>query len=172
MPFLPEEFSRAEEHAGTHLPAHYVCPLVAKQRKVAIAVNPVFICAPDNGFRRRTHNQLLFQTSIGVNDDTVPLGVVFQTIVCDNSTLFGKTLNMLRFTAKKRFRYQQRKIGVLHSGLLKHFVKSLLHFLPYRIAIRLNHHTATHGALFGQIGFYDKLVIPFRIVLTSFCEIF
>ena len=54
--FLPKELRRAQEGPCAHLPAHHVAPLVAHQRQVAVRVNPVLVCVPDDGFRRRAYD--------------------------------------------------------------------------------------------------------------------
>ena len=50
MTFLPQELSSTQEQACTHLPTHHVCPLIAEDRQVAIALDPVLISVPDDGF--------------------------------------------------------------------------------------------------------------------------
>ena len=46
--FLPQELCRAQEQAGAHLPAHHVGPLIAQDRQVAIALDPVLIGVPND----------------------------------------------------------------------------------------------------------------------------
>ncbi|MBR0543638.1 MAG: hypothetical protein IIW98_04180, partial [Bacteroidaceae bacterium] len=41
-------------------------------------------------------------------------------------------------------------------------------FKTNNVAIRLDNHTATHIALFCEVGLYYQLVIPFAVVFTTF----
>lgn len=50
MAFLPEELGGAEEEPGAEFPAHDVGPLVDEEREVAVALDPVFVGVPDDGF--------------------------------------------------------------------------------------------------------------------------
>ncbi len=170
--FLPEEFGSTQEHTGTHLPAHHIGPLVAEHGQVAPAVYPVLVRAPDNGLGGRAHYQLFFKTSLGVNDDTGAIGVVFKTVVCYHGALLGKAFYVLGLAAQKRFRDKQREVSVLHAGLLEHTVEGLLHLLPNGIAVGLDYHTAAHGALLCKVCLDYQLVIPLRVVFCSFGEIF
>jgi hypothetical protein len=97
--FLPQKFGRTQKHACTHLPAHHVGPLVAQHGQIAITVYPVLICSPYDGLRCRTHYKLLFEACVGVNDNAVAVGVVFQTVVGNYGTLFGKAFDMLGLAA-------------------------------------------------------------------------
>lgn len=58
------------------------------------------------------------------------------------------------------------------SGRLKHIVELPLHLFPYCISIRLYYHTAAHGRLFGEVGLYDQIVIPLRIIFAPFGQLF
>nr|GFC75354.1 hypothetical protein [Tanacetum cinerariifolium] len=49
--FLPQKLGGAQEEARAHFPAYHVGPLVDEQRQVAVALNPVFVSAPDDGLR-------------------------------------------------------------------------------------------------------------------------
>ena len=104
MAFLPQEFRRTQEETGTHLPTEYVCPLIAQDRQIAVWINPVLICIPDNGFGSRTDNEFFFQLSSRVYYHATAIRVVFQTIVRHYGTFFRKTFYMLCFTAKEWFR--------------------------------------------------------------------
>ncbi len=58
------------------------------------------------------------------------------------------------------------------TRFLEHAVKFMLHLLPNGIAVRLYHHTSAHSRLFGQICFNDQIVIPLRVILAAFGQIF
>ena len=64
---LPQKLGGAQKQAGTHFPTHHVGPLVNEQWQVAVALNPVFVSAPDNGFRCRTHNKLFLELSCRIH---------------------------------------------------------------------------------------------------------
>ena len=102
----------------------------------------------------------------------LPSGAFFQTMVCYYCTLLCKTFHMFRFTAEERLRNQQRKIGIHVSRFLKHIVQLTLHFLPDSVSVRFDHHTATHSRLFCQIGLHHQLIIPLRIILAAFGQVF
>ncbi len=98
---LPKELGGAEEHAGAHLPAHHVCPLVAEYWEVAVGVDPVAVCAPDDGLGCRTYDQLLLQTCVGIDDHAVAVGVVLEAVVGHYRAFFRESFHMLGFTAKE-----------------------------------------------------------------------
>ena len=164
MTFLPKEFGGAEEHTGTHFPTEYVGPLVAKNREVAIRLNPVFICVPDDCFGCRTNNKFLFEASFGIDNHAIAVRVVFQTIMSNYSAFLCKAFNVVGFAAEERFRNQEWEISVNVASGLKHIVELTLHFLPDSVTIRFDDHTPTHGRLLGQIGFNHEFVVPLRIV--------
>ena len=172
MSLLPQEFCSTQEEAGTHFPTHHVRPLITQNRQIAIRINPVLISIPDDGFRSRANNQFFFQFSFRVYDYPTTVRSIFQTMVCYYCTLLCKTFHMFRFTAEERLRNQQRKIGIHVSRFLKHIVQLTLHFLPDSVSVRFDHHTATHSRLFCQIGLHHQLIIPLRIILAAFGQIF
>ena len=54
-------------------------------------------------------------------------GIIFESIMGNNSTLFGESLNMISFLAQVGFWYEKWEISVLMPGFLKHLVQLLLH---------------------------------------------
>ena len=78
--------------------------------------------------------------------------------------LLGEALYVVGLLAEKRLGYEQREIGVLVTGILEHLVERPLHFLPDRIAVRLDDHAAAHGRILGQAGLHDQIVIPLGVV--------
>ncbi len=101
MPLLPQEFRGAQEHSGTHLPAHHIGPLVAEDREVTVGGDPVAVCVPDDGLGSRTDDKLLLQARLRIDHHAVAGRVVFQTVMGHNSALLGETLHMLRFLAEE-----------------------------------------------------------------------
>ena len=172
MALLPKEFSRTQEETGTHLPTHHVSPLVAEDRQVAVGINPVLIGVPDDSLRSGSNDELLLQTSLGVNHHTRTVGVVLQTIVGHHSTLLGKALNMFSLSAEEALGNEQREVGVDVARLLEHFVKLALHLLPDGVTVRLDDHTAAHSRLLSQVSLNHQLIIPLRVILATFSQIF
>ncbi len=160
VPFLPKEFSGTQEHTCAHLPAHHIRPLVTQQREITIAVNPVLVCSPDYCFRCRANYKFLFKACGRIDNDTITVRIVLESIMCHNSTFLGKALYMLCLSAQKRFRDKQWEISVLHTSLLEHPVKLLLHFLPNGVSVWFDYHTSPYCRLLGKIGFYHQFVIP------------
>ena len=101
MAFLPQELGGTQEQAGTHLPAEYVCPLVAQDRQVPVRVYPILIGVPNDSFRSGTNDEFLFQLCSRVYHYTATVRIVLQTIVCHYGALFGKAFYVLRFAAEE-----------------------------------------------------------------------
>ena len=99
--FLPEELGGAEEHAGTHLPAHDIGPLVAEDGQIAVGLNPVLIGAPDDGFGGGAHDEFFFEACVGIDDDARAVGVVHEAVVSNHGAFFGEAFDMLGFTAEE-----------------------------------------------------------------------
>ena len=167
MPLLPKELGGTQEQARAHLPAHHIAPLIAQDRQVSVTGNPVLVGGPDNGLRGRSDNQLLLQPRIGVHDNTLACGVVFQTVVRNHGALFRKALHMLRLTAQERLRDEQGEIGVLHAFRLETLVEVRLNGFPYRIAVGLDNHATAHRGLLCKVCFYYQFVVPLRVVFAT-----
>ena len=172
MALLPQELGGTQEQARTHLPAHDVRPLVAEDRKVAVRLDPVFIGVPDDGLRRGTHDQLLFELSIGVYHDALAFGIVLQAVVRHHGALLGKALDMVRLLREEGLGDEQREIGVLMPRILEHLVQRVVHLLPNGIAVGFDDHTSAYGRVFGQPGLHDQVVVPLRVVLVRLREVF
>ena len=168
---LPQEFGGAQEQARTHLPAHDVRPLVAQDRQVAVRLNPVLIGIPDNGLRGRTHDQLLFELGVGIDDNALAFGIVLQTVVRHHGALLGKALDVVGLFREERFGDEQREIGVLMPRILKHLVQRVVHLLPDGIAIGFDDHTTAYGRILGQPRLHDQIVVPLRVVLVRLGEV-
>ncbi|OPZ11773.1 MAG: hypothetical protein BWZ06_01645 [Bacteroidetes bacterium ADurb.BinA261] len=145
MSFLPKKFGSTEEKTRTHFPANHIRPLVDKQRKIAIRLNPIFIGAPDNGFGSGTNHKFFFEFGFGIDNYATAVGCIFQTIMSNHSTFFSKTFHMFGFATQIRFWNKKRKIGINMSGFFKHIVELSLHFFPNCITVRFDDHTATYG---------------------------
>ena len=172
MTLLPQELGGTQEQARTHLPAHDVRPLVAEDRQVAVRLDPVFIGVPDDGLRRGTHNQLLFELGIGVYHDAFAFGIVLQAVVRHHGALLGKALDMVRLLREEGLGDEQREIGVLMPRILEHLVQRVVHLLPNGIAVGFDDHTSAYGRVFGQPGLHDQVVVPLRVVLVRLREVF
>ena len=132
-------------------------------------MDPVLICAPDDGFRCGAYDEFFFQTCFGIYNHATAFGVVLEAIVCHYGTFLGEAFHMLGFTAEERFWYQEGKVGVLHTCFLEHAVEGLLHLFPDGVAVGFDHHAAADCRLLGEVGFYHKLIVPLRVVLATFC---
>ena len=172
MAFLPEEFGRTEEEAGTHLPAHDVGPLVAQDGQVAPRSDPILIGTPDNGLGSRADNEFLLQFGLRIYDDALSVGVVHEAVMGNHRALLGETRHMFGLAAEERFRDEEREVCVLHACRLEHIVQDALHLFPDCISVRLDHHASAHGALFCQIGLDNQIVIPLRIILGTLRNLF
>ena len=170
--FLPEELGRAEEHAGAHLPAHHVGPLVAEDGQVAVGLDPVLVGAPDDGLGGGAHNELFLELGRGVDHHAIAVGVVHQAVVRHHGALLGEAFHMLRLAAEETLGNEKREVGILMARGLEHAVELVLHLLPNGIAIGFYHHATAHGALFCQIGTHHQFVVPFRVVLAAFYKVF
>ena len=167
MPLLPEEFGCTEKEPGTHLPTHYIGPLVDKDRQVTVRLYPVLVRIPDDGFGSRTHDKLLFEFRIRVHDDTLPVGIVHQAVVRHHGALLGETLHMVGLTAEKRLGYEKREIGIDMARLLEHVVQSPVHLLPDGISVWLYHHASANSRTFGKTRLHHEVVVPLRIILGT-----
>ena len=165
MSLLPEEFGGTEERPGAHFPPYHVAPLIAEDGQVPPGLDPVLIDAPDDGFGGRTHDELFFQLGIGIHHHALPVGVVHKAVVRHHGALLGESGHVLCFFAEEGFRNEEGEICVLYSGFLKGFVQDGLHLFPDGIAVRLDHHAAADGGLFGQICLDYYVVIPLGIIL-------
>ena len=164
---LPQELGCAQEQACTHLPAQHICPLVAKDWKVAIRLNPVAVCIPNDCFRCRANDKLLLKSGCRIYYHTLSIGIGLQAIVCHHSALLCKTLHMVGLTAEERLRDKQWEIGIHVACGLKHIIELTLHLLPDCISVGLNHHAASHCRLLCKVGFHNKFIIPLRVIVGS-----
>ncbi len=83
-------------------------------------------------------------------------------------TFFRESFGVFFFLFEKRFRHEEREIGILMPGRLEHVIQRALHLLPDREAVRLDDHTASNRRILGQVGALDEFVVPLGIVFASF----
>ena len=95
-----------------------------------------------------------------------------QTVVSDNRTLLGESFDMLCLAGEKTFWDEQGEVCILHTRLLEHCIQLCLHLLPNGITIRFDDHTAADITLFSEVGLHDQFIVPLRVILASFCQIF
>src|SRR5690606_38477787 len=168
MPFLPQEFRSTEKQAGPHFPAYHIGPLVNEYWQVTVALDPVFIGAPDNCFGSGTNDQFFFQFSIWVYDEFLRvIRIRLKSVMGNHGAFLCEALGILLFCFKKTFRYKQRKIGILVTGFLNRTVQFVTHFFPNRITVRLDYHASTTLRILRQISFYHQFIIPFAVTLSS-----
>ena len=153
MALLPEELRRAQEQAGTLLPAHDVAPLVDQQGQIAPRLHPLGEHRADHRLRRGTDDERLFQ--------------LFAAGVRDDRALGREALNVLSLLLEIRRGDQQREIGIDVSRLFKSLVELGLDDLPHGIAGGTDDHAAAHGRVIGQLGHLDDVEIPLRIILRT-----
>ena len=172
MPLLPEELRGTQEQARAHLPAHDVGPLVAEDRQVTVGLDPVLVGVPDDRLGGRTHDELLLEFRIGIDDDPLALGIVLQAIVRHHGALLGEALDVVGLLREERLGNEEREIGVLMSRLLEHPIQRIVHLLPDGIAVGFDDHAPADGRIFRQSGLDHQIVVPLRVVLVGFGEVF
>lgn len=164
---LPEEFSGAEEEAGSEFPPHDVGPLVNEKGKVTVALNPVFVAVPDDCFAGWSDDELFFEFGFGIDDNALAVRVVHQAVMGDNGALLGKSVNVLGFFAEEGFGDEEWEIGVDVSGGFEHSVEGLLHVFPNSVAVGFDNHASAHDAVVSEVGFFDDIVVPLGVVFPS-----
>ncbi len=132
---------------------------------------PVLVCVPDYCLGSRADYQFLLKACGRIHHHSVAFRVVLEPVVGYHGAFLGKAFHMVGFAAEERFRDEEREICVLVPCGFEHVVELTLHLFPDCIAIRLDHHTAAHGRLFGQISFDNQLVVPLGVVVGTFCEV-
>ena len=88
------------------------------------------------------------------------------------STFLREAFHMLRLTAEERFGYEKREICIDMTCLLEFLVEDMLHLLPYRISVRLDHHTAPYSRTLRKVCLHYKVVIPLGVVVRPLCHFF
>ena len=159
VPFLPEELGGAQEHAGAHLPADDVRPLVDQHRQVAPRLDPAAERGADHRLRSGADDQRLLQLRLGIGDHLAVL--VDQPVMRDDRHLLGEAVDMLGLLLEIGERDEQREIAILVAGRLDAIVEQALDPLPDAIAPRPDDHAAAHAAFLGHVGLGDDGLVPF-----------
>ena len=88
----------------------------------------------------------------------------------DDGAFLGEAGSVLFFLGEQRERNEKREIGVDVAGGLETVVEFALHLFPDGVAVRLDDHATAHGGMFGEIGAFDNIEVPLRIVLAARCD--
>ena len=174
MPFLPQEFGRAQEDSGPHFPAHHIAPLIDLEGQIAVAGGPAGESRTDDGFRSGPDDEG-FRKLPGGNHACLAGGFIllrFQPVVGDYGAFRGEAFGMLRFLFQIGDRNQEGEIGVRVAGVLEALVQVFLNEFPDGVTPWLDDHAATHCRLFSQISLNNQIIIPLTIVFRPFGQIF
>ena len=166
MPFLPQEFAGAQEHAGAHFPAHDIGPLVGQQWQVTPALHPARHRIADNRLGGRTDYQRLFELRFGIGDQPA-FTVGDQPVMGDHRHFLGEAFDMLRLTLEIRQRDEDREIAIVMPRILDPLIEQALDAFPDAIAPRLDHHAAAHTRFLGEICCGDDFLIPLRKIVGA-----
>jgi len=161
---LPEELGGAEEKTRAHFPADDVSPLVDENRQVAIALNPLGIHFADDRFGSGVDNEGLVERRRGAE---LAVGAGFEAGVGDYGAFLGKALDVGGFLFQKAHRDEEREVGVDVAGVLEALVEGALHVFPERVAPGLDDHATADGAVLGEVGGLDDLLVPLRIIIHA-----
>jgi hypothetical protein len=148
---LPEELRRPQERTRHLLPPDDVRPLVDEHRQVAPRLNPLLVHHADDGFRRGTHHQSLFEV-LGASPR-------------DPGHLRRETFDVLGLAHQQALGNEQREVRIHVPGGLEAVVELTLDELPDRIAIGADDHAAFHGRVVGQLRLPDDIQVPLGEVL-------
>jgi len=167
---LPEEFGGAEEEARSEFPAHNVGPLVDEEGEIAVALDPVFVAVPDDGFTGWSDDEFFFEFGFGIDDNAFAVRVVHEAVVGHDGALFGKAIDMFGFFAEEGFGDQKGEVGVDVSGGFEHAVEGLLHVFPDGVAVGFDHHATADDAVVSEVGFFDDIVVPLGVIFFPTCD--
>ena len=169
MPFLPQEFRRAQEDSRPHFPAHHVAPLVDFEGQVPVTGGPAGESRADDGFRGGTDDEG-FRKLPGGNHACLAGGFIllrFQPVVGDYGAFRGEAFGMLRFLFQIGDRNQEGEIGVRMAGVLEALVQVLLNEFPNGVAPWLDDHAAADLGIFRHVGGLDDLLVPLGEILGA-----
>lgn len=165
--FLPEEFRRAEEEASAHLPTDDVGPLIDEERQISIALNPLLVGAPNDRLACGANDERFFKFGRGIDFHARLVGGGAQTVVGDDSAFLREAFHVLSFFTEEVDRNEKGKVSVAMTGCFKATIEFLLHFLPDRVAIGSDDHTAADGGMIREFRFANDVEIPLGIVLGA-----
>mmetsp|Transcript_10870 Transcript_10870/g.30529 ORF Transcript_10870/g.30529 Transcript_10870/m.30529 type:complete len:403 (+) Transcript_10870:370-1578(+) len=168
MAFLPKEFRRAKEGTGSHLPSHYVGPLIDLQGQVAMTNNPFPEGTPNHGLTRRSDDEGILQLGLGVgNQSLLSAGVGRQPVVRHHGTFLGKSVDVFSFLAQEALGNEHGEVCVLHVVTLDPSIEVGTDNVPEGHAPGLDDHAAADGAGFGKTGVADDGGVPLGVVLGA-----
>ena len=146
--FLPEELGGAEEQPGAHLPADDVGPLVDEQRQVAVALDPLLVGVPDDGFGRGADDERLFQFGGGIDVQGLT-GLGLEPVVGDDGAFLGEPLGHLLLFGEEAHGDEQGEVRVDVPGVFEELVEPALHLLPQGEPGGLDDHAAPNVGVVG-----------------------
>ena len=152
--FLPQKLRGAQEDSRPHLPPHDVRPLVEKQRKVAVAVDPF--------------GHVLADDRLAGGTDGQRFGEFLASAVRHDGQLGTESLDMLGLALEEAHRHQQREVRVAGSGGLDAPVDLLVHPLPDRVSVGADDHGSAGRAVLGQLRLGEHVLVPpWKVLLLS-----
>ena len=161
--FLPEELGGAEKEARAHLPAHHVGPLVDEEGEITIGFRPAGKGGADDGFGGGADDVGFGQFSGGNEAGFSGFGVFFgfEAVMGDYGAFGGEAFGMLGFFFEVGEGDQEGEVSVLVAGSFELGVEIALDGLPNGVAPRFDDHAAAGFGVFGEVGRFDDLLIPF-----------
>ena len=162
--FLPEELGGAQEEPCAHFPAHDVGPLVDEDGEVAVGLHPLGVGFADDGLGGGAHDEGFLELA-GGDEPAVRAG--FEARVGDDGALFCKPFHVRGLLLDVAAGDEEREVGIGVPRGLEHGVERPLDVFPKRVAPRFDDHAAAHGAVLGEVGGLDNLLIPLRVVLGA-----
>ena len=88
-------------------------------------------------------------------------------MVRDDGAFLGEAGGVFFLASQIRKRDEKWKVGVDVAGGFEPVIEFALHFLPDGIAVWLDDHATAHGGMFGEIGAFDDIEVPLRIILAA-----
>src|SRR5262249_47497260 len=155
MSLLPQKLGGAEKNPRSHLPSHYVAPLIHHQGQIAIGVNPLRKHVVDDGFRGGSHDEWFFE--------------FLAAAVRDRRHFRSETLDVLCFLTQKALRNEQWEVGVARAGPLDAAVQFVAQRLPDCEPVRPKHDTSAHRRVIRQFSTQDDVVVPGGEILAAGC---
>ncbi len=85
----------------------------------------------------------------------------------DDSTLFGKTFDVLSFFRQKRLGDKEREIGVFVTCFFQHAVQGIAQFLPQGISIGTDDHRTAHWRVVCQLCASYNIDVPLGVIFGA-----
>ena len=156
MAFLPEKFRRAEEDTRPELPTDDIRPLVQEEGQVAVALNPACHDLAEEGLAGWPHDDWLFKPPPACMGDDGKLG--------------AEPGDVLGLFAHVALRDEQRQVDVLGPGRLDPLIDLGLDALPEGVAVGTDDHGAPDGAILGELGLGQDVLVPLGEIFGLGCE--